>query len=65
MGIGGISLWQLLVIFAIILVLFGGKRLRNLGGDLGSAIKGFKKAMDEPETSSTKEKLKSTDDSTP
>lgn len=45
MGIGGISIWQLLIILAIVFLLFGTKRLRNLGGDLGGAIKGFKKAM--------------------
>ena len=45
MGIGGISIWQLLIILAIVFMLFGTKRLRNLGGDLGGAIKGFKKAM--------------------
>ncbi len=39
MGIGGISIWQLLIILAIVVMLFGTKRLRNLGGDLGSAIK--------------------------
>lgn len=50
MGIGGISIWQLLIILAIVVMLFGTKRLRSLGGDLGSAIKGFKKAIgDEPE----------------
>ncbi|MDX1695288.1 MAG: twin-arginine translocase TatA/TatE family subunit [Ketobacteraceae bacterium] len=42
---GGIGIWQLLIILAIVLLLFGTKRLRNLGGDLGGAIKGFKKAM--------------------
>lgn len=47
MGIGGISIWQLLIILAIVFMLFGTKRLRNLGGDLGGAIKGFKKAMDD------------------
>ena len=41
----GISIWQLLIILAIVLLLFGTRRLRNLGGDLGGAIKGFKKAM--------------------
>jgi sec-independent protein translocase protein TatA len=45
MGFGGISIWQLLIILVIVLLLFGTKRLRNLGGDLGSAIKGFKKSM--------------------
>ena len=47
MGIGGIGIWQLLIILAIVLLLFGTKRLRNLGGDLGGAIKGFKKAMND------------------
>lgn len=45
MGIGGIGIWQLLIILVIVLLLFGTKRLRSLGGDLGGAIKGFKKAM--------------------
>lgn len=47
MGLGGISIWQLLIILVIIFMLFGTKRLRGLGGDLGSAIKGFKNAMSE------------------
>lgn len=47
MGPGGISIWQLLIILVIVLLLFGTKRLRNLGGDLGNAIKGFKKAMND------------------
>jgi sec-independent protein translocase protein TatA len=49
MGLGGISPFQLLIVLVIVLVLFGGKRLRGLGGDLGSAIKGFKSAMKEGE----------------
>lgn len=49
MGLGGISIWQLLIVLAIVLVLFGGKRLKSLGGDLGSAIKGFKSSMKEGE----------------
>lgn len=44
---GGISFWQVLIILAVIVLLFGGKRLRSLGSDLGTAIKGFKKEMDE------------------
>lgn len=47
MGIGGISIWQLAIILVIVLLLFGTKRLRGLGGDLGGAIKGFKKAMND------------------
>ena len=45
MGIGGISVWQLLIILAIVVMLFGTKRLRTLGSDLGSAVKGFRKSM--------------------
>lgn len=44
---GGIGIWQLIIILVIVLLLFGTKRLRNLGGDLGGAIKGFKGAMKE------------------
>ena len=45
MGMGGISIWQLLIILAIVIMLFGTKRLRTLGSDLGSAVKGFRKSM--------------------
>ena len=45
----GISIWQLLIILAIVLVIFGAKRLKNVGSDLGGAIKGFKSAMREGE----------------
>ena len=45
MGLGGISIWQLLIILAIVVMLFGTKRLRNMGGDLGAAIKGFRSSM--------------------
>jgi sec-independent protein translocase protein TatA len=47
MGIGGISIWQLLIILVIVIMLFGTKRLSTLGSDLGSAIKGFRKSMQE------------------
>lgn len=47
MGIAGISIWQLLIVLAIVVMLFGTKKLRSLGGDLGSAVKGFKNAMDD------------------
>ncbi|MBF4101712.1 Sec-independent protein translocase subunit TatA [Mannheimia haemolytica] len=42
---GGISIWQLLIVVAIIVLLFGTKKLRTLGSDLGESVKGFKKAM--------------------
>ncbi|ABR74037.1 twin-arginine translocase subunit TatA [Actinobacillus succinogenes] len=44
---GGISIWQLLIIVAIVVLLFGTKKLRTLGSDLGESVKGFKKAMAE------------------
>ncbi|MEP5568255.1 MAG: twin-arginine translocase TatA/TatE family subunit [Halioglobus sp.] len=49
MGLGGISVWQLLIILAIVVMLFGTKRLRTLGSDLGSAVKGFRKSMTDDE----------------
>jgi len=42
---GGISIWQLLIIAVIVVLLFGTKKIRNLGTDLGSAVKGFKSAV--------------------
>ena len=49
MGVGGISIWQLLIILAIVVLLFGTKRLRGFGTDLGSAIKGFRQSMNNDE----------------
>lgn len=49
MGFGGISIWQLLIILVIIVLLFGTKRLRSIGTDLGSAIKGFRNSVKDPE----------------
>jgi sec-independent protein translocase protein TatA len=46
---GGISIWQLIIIAVIVVLLFGTKKLRGIGGDLGSAVKGFKKAMQDEE----------------
>ncbi|WP_010488553.1 twin-arginine translocase TatA/TatE family subunit [Pseudomonas sp. S9] len=45
MGFGGISIWQLLIILLIVIMLFGTKRLKGVGSDLGDAIKGFRKSM--------------------
>jgi len=43
------SIWQLLIVLAIVILVFGAKRLRNLGSDLGGAVKGFKTAMSDEE----------------
>jgi sec-independent protein translocase protein TatA len=50
----GIGIWELVLLLLIVLVLFGTKRLRNIGGDLGSAIKSFRSAMNDPADSNTK-----------
>jgi len=52
---GGISIWQLLIIAVIVVLLFGTKKLRNLGGDLGSAVKGFKNAIGDDKDSADKD----------
>ena len=41
----GISVWQLLILLAVVILIFGTKKLKNVGGDLGSAIKSFKSAV--------------------
>ncbi|HSG63502.1 MAG TPA: twin-arginine translocase TatA/TatE family subunit [Gammaproteobacteria bacterium] len=46
MGLGGISMWQLLIVLLIVVLIFGTKRLKTIGGDLGGALKSFRKAMD-------------------
>ncbi len=47
MGAGAFSIWKLLILLAIIMLIFGTKKLKTLGSDLGGAIKGFKSAMDD------------------
>ena len=44
---GSFSIWHWLIVLVIVLALFGTKKLRNIGGDLGGAVKGFKDAMKE------------------
>ncbi len=61
MGLGGISIWQLLIILAIVVMLFGTKRLRNMGGDLGEAIKGFKNSMSDEKKDESDEGLDNID----
>ena len=65
MGLGGISIWQLLIILAIVVMLFGTSRLRNIGSEMGSAIKGFRNSMstDEAESESVGGNTASQDES--
>ncbi|WP_221793583.1 Sec-independent protein translocase subunit TatA [Oceanobacter mangrovi] len=55
--LGGISIWQLLIIAVIVILIFGTKKLRNMGGDLGGAIKNFKSAMNEDDKSEAQKTL--------
>ena len=52
MGLGGISIWQLLIVLLIVVMVFGTKKLKNIGSDLGSAVKGFKDGMKDGQASS-------------
>lgn len=63
-GLGGISPWSLLIILVIVVVIFGTKRLRNAGGDLGGAVKNFKDSMKtgENEVTAKKEAIENTKD---
>lgn len=54
MGIGGISIWQLLIVLLIVVLLFGTKKLRNMGSDLGSAIKNFRQSVKDGESEDDK-----------
>ncbi len=47
---GGLSIWHWLIVLLIVVMVFGTKKLRNLGGDLGGAVKGFKDGMKDGDT---------------
>lgn len=49
----GMSFWQLAIVAVIVILLFGTKKLRNIGGDLGGAVKGFRQAMDDTDQPAT------------
>ena len=49
MGLGGINIWQLLIVLVIILLLVGPKRLKSLGSEMGNFLKNFRKAVDDKE----------------
>lgn len=53
MGFGGISIWQLAIVLLIVILLFGTKRLKGIGSDLGEAIKGFRKSVNTDEDKPT------------
>ena len=51
----GISPWQLLIVLLIIVLIFGTKKLRNIGGDIGGAVKNFKKSMKDEDQADSEE----------
>jgi len=59
--VGGISGWQLMILLLIVVLVFGTKRLRNIGSDLGSAVKGFRKGMEEEPSASETEQIAADD----
>ena len=46
---GGLSIWHWIIVLVVVLLVFGTKRLRNAGKDLGEAVKGFKEGIRDPE----------------
>ncbi|HET6396800.1 MAG TPA: Sec-independent protein translocase subunit TatA [Pseudoxanthomonas sp.] len=46
---GGLSIWHWIIVLVVVLLVFGTKRLRNAGRDLGEAVKGFKEGMRDPD----------------
>ena len=50
MGVSGISIWQLLIVLLIVVLIFGTNRIKNIGSDLGGAIKSFRKGLNEAES---------------
>lgn len=60
----GISVWQLLILLAVVILIFGTKKLKNVGGDLGSAIKGFKSAVKDGDADGKQNKVAQDSDET-
>jgi len=62
--LSNVSIWQLLIVLVIVIAIFGTKRLKTLGSDLGSAVKGFRSAMSEADKEPAEQIGKSSDDAT-
>ncbi len=58
----GIGMRELIVILLVVLVVFGAKKLRNVGSDLGAAVKGFKKAMGDGDSEESARQIKQDSD---
>ena len=55
MGLGGINIWQLAIVLLIVVLIFGTKRLKSIGSDVGGALKGFRRAMETDEDKNRKD----------
>jgi sec-independent protein translocase protein TatA len=53
--LSNVSIWQLLIVLVIVIAIFGTKRLKTLGSDLGGAVKGFRSAMNEADKENTEQ----------
>ena len=53
--VSNVSIWQLVIVLVIVIAIFGTKRLKGLGSDLGSAVKGFRSAMNEADKETTEQ----------
>lgn len=62
MGLGGISMWQLLIVLLIVVLVFGTKKLKGLGSDLGGAVKGFRSSMSDADKEEPKKVSDQKDD---
>jgi len=62
---GSLSIWHWLIVLGIVVLIFGTRKLRGAGGDLGAAVKNFKTAMREGEAEADKDKLSRPEDNKP
>jgi len=58
MGLGGIGIWQLLIVLVIVVLIFGTKRLKGMGSDLGGALKSFRKAVSDSDKTNSESQQK-------
>lgn len=61
---GSFSIWHWLIVLLVVALIFGTKRLRNIGEDLGNAVKGFRKGMNDGDKSAADKPVEKLDDAT-
>ncbi len=65
MGLGGLHVWHMLILLVVVLLVFGTKKLKNIGQDLGDAVNGFRSAMASGEKDEEPAKPKQIEESAP